>query len=97
MTRESEIEAKIVRHCHSRSLICYKFSSPAHRGVPDRLIMGPGGKAMFMEVKAPGKKPTALQAREIARLNALGILAVWVDNYQAAVERIDDHFAEDLV
>ena len=31
--------------------IAYKFVSPAHRGVADRLVVLPGGVVWFVEVK----------------------------------------------
>lgn len=94
--KESKLEARIVKHCRDRGILCYKFSSPARRGVPDRLLIK-GGKVMFMEVKAEGKRPTQLQVREMAILHAENIRATWVDEYGVAVQRIDDWFAEDLV
>lgn len=94
--KESKLEAKIVKHCRDRGILCYKFSSPARRGVPDRLLIK-SGKVMFIEVKAPGKRPTRLQMREMAILNEAGVPVTWVDDYQIAVEKIDDWFAEGLV
>ena len=48
--------------------MCLKFVSPNFDGMPDRLILLPGGKIAFAELKAPGKKPRPLQ---IARHNTL--------------------------
>lgn len=90
--RERTLEKKVVKHCHAQQLKCYKFTSPSHIGVPDRLIMG-RGKAMFLELKAPGNTPTPLQWRELKSLNEHGIFATWTDNYKKAVEIIDDFFA----
>ena len=50
----------------------YKFVSPGNAGVPDRLVCLPGGKVVFIELKAPGKKPTTLQLKkhlELLKLN----------------------------
>lgn len=33
-----------------------KFSSPGLDGMPDRLVLFPGGKLGFVELKAPGKR-----------------------------------------
>lgn len=88
---ERQLEAKVVKHCHDLNLLCYKFSSPAHRGVPDRLILG-RGRAMFLELKTLGKRPTELQIREIDRIRSRGIHVNWVDNYETAVQIIDDFF-----
>lgn len=50
----------------------YKFVSPGNRGVPDRLVCLPGGIKIFVETKAPGKKPTPKQKAEQAILVKLG-------------------------
>ncbi|WHH58465.1 VRR-NUC domain-containing protein [Petroclostridium sp. X23] len=50
----------------------YKFVSPGNVGVPDRLILLPGGKVVFAELKAPGKKPTPNQTNQIKRILNLG-------------------------
>ena len=45
---------------------------------PDRILLLPGGKTVFVEVKRPGAKPRDGQLREIARLNKMGFPAYWV-------------------
>ena len=89
--KESQLEAKVVKHCRDRGILCYKFSSPAHRGVPDRLLIK-DGKVLFLELKAEGKRPTRLQVREMQLLWYAGVQSEWVDTYQRAVEVIDDAF-----
>lgn len=34
---------------------CLKFESPGFTGVPDRIILLPGAKVIFVELKQPGK------------------------------------------
>lgn len=46
-----------------------------YRGAPDLLLLGPGKRHGFIEVKREGGELTVLQAREIARLEAAGF---WV-------------------
>ncbi|MFZ5645798.1 MAG: VRR-NUC domain-containing protein [Bacillota bacterium] len=58
----------------------YKFVSPGNSGVPDRLVCLPGGIKIFVETKAPGKKPTPKQKAEQARLIRLGNLVFNIDN-----------------
>ena len=55
--------------------VAYTFS-----GFPDRMFLGPGGKVWFVEFKAPGRKPTPLQARMIERLRGLGHSIDVIDN-----------------
>ena len=59
--KESTIENYLVRRCKELGVLCYKFVSPSHRGVPDRVLIFPKGLVTFIELKAPGKSPTALQ------------------------------------
>jgi hypothetical protein len=58
----------------------YKFVSPGNVGVPDRIVILPGGKIIFVETKAPGKKPTPLQRKRIAELIGLGCDAFVIDS-----------------
>ena len=67
---EKDIEAYLVRKVKERGGVAYKFTSPAHRGVADRVVCLPG-QTWFVEVKAPGGRLTALQTlfgREMERL-----------------------------
>ena len=86
---EAALEQRVVAFCNAHGLIAYKLTSPGRRGVPDRMILGPGQKVLFLELKAPGKKPTKLQLHEIAKLQALGFPAEWTDSLFEALELIN--------
>lgn len=75
--REDSIEDHLVKQVKKAGGIAYKFISPGRRSVPDRLVLLPDGKVIFVECKAPGEKPTAAQLREHKKIRALGF-AVWV-------------------
>ena len=81
--RESTIERKVVAFCKRNSVYTRKFVSPAHKGVPDRLFAY-NSKVMFIELKAPGEKPTPLQRREIDLLMAQQVCACYADSYDIA-------------
>ncbi len=66
--RESTIEKYLVTEVKKSDGIAYKFLSPGRRAVPDRLVLLPGGRAVFVECKAPGEKPRPEQLREHERL-----------------------------
>ena len=57
--KESQIEAKLVRMVREHGGLCYKFVSPNNPGVPDRIILFPGGIIAFVELKRPGAKVKA--------------------------------------
>lgn len=78
--RESLIEKHLVEKVTEAGGIAYKFTSPGHRSVPDRLVLLPGGRLVFVECKAPGKKPRADQVREHERLRQLGFNVVVLDS-----------------
>ena len=40
---------------------CLKFVSPGYSGVPDRIILIPGGAVVFVELKRPGEQPRQRQ------------------------------------
>jgi hypothetical protein len=72
MTRERSVERVLVTAVTAAGGIAYKFSSPSRRGVPDRLIVLPGDRIFFAEVKGDGGRLSKLQEVEIARLRNLG-------------------------
>ena len=64
-----------------------KYKTPSNRAAPDDIYQGTNGKFFFIEYKAPGKKPTDLQYRELKILNSRGEkCAYWVDNFEDAKE-----------
>lgn len=82
---ESTIEKYLVDKVKKAGGIAYKFTSPARRSVPDRLVLiGDDGYTpptiVFVELKAPGKKPTPSQTREHARIRALGFRVEVIDS-----------------
>jgi hypothetical protein len=92
---ERQIESRVKSHCDRLGIYCRKFVSPSSAGVPDRFL-AKGGKVMFLELKREGNKMTPLQEREIRKLNEAGVHAVCTIGYQAAIQAIDDFFAEEL-
>ena len=79
--RESALETRVGRWCKANDILYYKFTSPSHPGVPDRLCIGPTGTIGFLELKALGKKPSAIQYYEITRLTRRKVKAFWSDDY----------------
>ena len=88
--REREIEKKLVEAVRKTGGICPKFISPGNDGMPDRIVLLPGGKAGFVEVKAPGKKPGPLQMRRHWILRDLGFRVFVLDDPEQAGGIIDE-------
>ena len=66
--REAEIEGRLVRGVKEAGGLCYKFVSPGNPGVPDRLILLPGGRILFVELKTPGGKLSNIQSWRIQEM-----------------------------
>jgi hypothetical protein len=77
--KEKVIEFQLIRAVKKMGGIAPKFTSPGLDGMPDRLVLLPEGKCGFVEVKAPGKKPRALQEARIGMLRELGFRAYVLD------------------
>ena len=68
---EKNIEQYLVRKVREMGGKAYKFVSPGNAGVPDRLVIFPSGRAVFIELKAPGRVPTNLQNAKHRELEKL--------------------------
>lgn len=79
---EKELELMLVKEVKRRGGRAYKFISPGLNGVPDRLVLMPGGKIGFVEVKAPGKKMRPNQIKRKGELEGLGFLVYCLDSPQ---------------
>ena len=77
--RESAVEKYLTTEAKKRGGMSVKFVSPGLDGVPDRLVLLPGGKLAFVELKAPGKKMRPLQINRARHLTALGFRVYCAD------------------
>ena len=78
--RERDIETYLRDQVKTAGGIAYKFVSPGNAGVPDRIVLLPGGRVVFVELKAPGKQPTPLQLRQQKRIRNLGFQVLVIDS-----------------
>lgn len=69
--RESTLEKQICARARANGWLVFKWSSPNHRGVPDRILVR-SGRVLFVEFKTPGRALTRLQEHVRARLEAAG-------------------------
>ncbi len=56
---EKSIENVLRKAVEAEGGVCLKWVCPGHRGVPDRMILFPGGVIAFVELKRPGAKVKA--------------------------------------
>lgn len=79
-TLEKEIEEKLVKMVKRHGGLCLKWVCPGWSGVPDRIILLPGGHVIFAETKRPkGGKLSELQKWWRRKLGSLGFktLVIW--------------------
>lgn len=77
---EKEVEQRLVAAVKAAGGWCPKFISPGINGMPDRIVLMPGCRIAFVEVKAPGRKPRKLQIRRHVRLRHLGFQVFVLDD-----------------
>ncbi|WP_427113099.1 VRR-NUC domain-containing protein [Megasphaera sueciensis] len=78
--REKVIEQKLATAVKKAGGMALKFVSSGFDGMPDRLVLLPGGRIAFVEVKAPGKKSRPLQLARHRMLRELGFRVYVIDS-----------------
>ena len=71
MILEKDIERYLVRRVAERGGVAYKWVSPGRVGVADRIVMLPGGRVWFVELKTVKGRLSPLQkvfAADMARM-----------------------------
>jgi len=87
--REKTIEQKLVSETKKRGGLAWKFVSPGIAGVPDRIVLMPGGHIAFVETKAPGGKPRPVQNLRHKQIRRLGFRVFVLDD-TADIARVLD-------
>ena len=88
--REKQIEQQLFHAVRAQGGIALKLASPAYAGLPDRLVLLPGGHMAFVEVKAPGKKPRTLQLMRLEFLSRLGFRVYVLDRVEGIGGMLDE-------
>ena len=70
--KENQVETYLHKRVVEAGGKTYKWVSPNCVGVPDRIVIMPGGKVFFVEVKALDGRLSHVQIRRLKELEALG-------------------------
>ena len=87
---EKDIESKLRKYVEAMGGLALKFVSPGYAGVPDRIVLMPGGKMAFCELKAPGKVMRPLQIKRKEKLESLGFRVYCIDDPEEIKGVIDE-------
>lgn len=77
---ESALERRFKREVERQGGKALKFTSPGWTGAPDRILLFPGGRMAFAELKAPGGRLRPLQEKRLQQLRDLGFDADVIDS-----------------
>lgn len=70
--REATIEARLVREVRKLGGLCYKFTSPGNPGVPDRIVILPGGRTVYVELKTEIGRLAKIQQWQLEEMRKRG-------------------------
>lgn len=91
---EADIERYLVARALAYHAVVRKVAWPGRRGAPDRVVMLPNGRVVWVELKAPGLAATfpnnaheRQQDREHRRMRRVGQSVYVADSY-AGVDRV---------
>lgn len=88
---EKEIEKKLVEGIRRLGGRAYKWVSPGSNGVPDRIIVMPGGRILFVELKTSTGVVSKLQKMQIRMLSQMGCdvrVVFGMDGVQDLLDRL---------
>lgn len=92
-SKENRVERRLIDGVKALGGITFKFVSPGRAGVPDRVVILPGGTVHFVELKARGGRASALQQRVLAKLRRMDVTALVLTGIDE-VERYLDNLRE---
>lgn len=91
---ESTIEKALVRGIREAGGWAIKLTSPGNSGVPDRLVLMPGGRVIFVELKTDTGRLSTLQEFVHGRLRRLGMDVRVLYGMQAVRQFADEMMLE---
>lgn len=92
---ELVVETKFYDRLKDRGIVAVKLNLRSRRHFPDRMILLPFGRTVFIEFKRPGEEPRAAQLSNHRWLRSLGHIVGVFDNADEAEQFIDQVIISD--
>ena len=89
--KESAIEARLVKMVRERGGLCYKFVSPSNPGVPDRIVITPDGRSIYVELKTEIGRLATIQRWQLDEMRKRGAdvrVLKWLEEVKAFVREV---------
>jgi hypothetical protein len=99
---ESAVQAQILQYLAFTGILAYRINSGmiktdkghlvrlAPAGCADIWGVIRGGRALFVECKSKGNKPTELQEHFLESMRKQGAVAFWADDLQTVIDQLKD-------
>lgn len=96
MSVESEkvLEAKLRVDMEALGGYCWKLLTTHLIGIPDRIVLLPGGRIFFAEIKTTKQKPRKIQLLWHKRLRALGFVVYVIDTSEQINKIVEEYGQE---
>lgn len=91
---EKSIEAYLVKRVKEMGGVALKYFNPNMVGYPDRIVLLPKGRVIWVELKSFGKKPRGIQLVRIQHLKDLGFSVHVADSKSKVDEILKDYEKE---
>lgn len=88
---EKQVERYLVKQVKSLGGLSLKLTSLI--GIPDRLVLLPEGRVVFVELKRPGEMPRKIQEMRMKQLRRLGFKTYVADSYEQVDKLMDEVMA----
>ena len=89
-SKESKVERQLIDGVKALGGMTFKFISPGRAGVPDRIVILPGGAVHFVELKAEGGIASKQQRRMLAELGRLDVTALILTGREQVAYYLDN-------
>ena len=90
---EARIEKRLVEMVKEKGGLCYKWVSPDNPGVPDRIVITPSGRVIFVELKQETGRLQNVQKWQHSQLQKVNAEVRTLKGLEACKQFVEEVFA----